>query len=127
MDSNLDLLLRWLHIFPVIVLVGGALGGRFLNVAPVAALSRGAVIAAIAAIVGSGLVRMMSMMATVPKGWHMWFGIKFLLALHVLTMIFLLTKPDVSVEKRKRWQLSALIGAAAVVLVAAYMRQLRGV
>ncbi len=127
MDSILDLLLRWLHIFPVIVLVGGALGGRFLNVAPVAALSRGAVIAAITAIVGSGLVRMMSMMATVPKGWHMWFGIKFLLALHVLTMIFLLTKPDVSVEKRKRWQLSALIGAAAVVLVAAYMRQLRGV
>ena len=127
MDSILDLLLRWLHIFPVIVLVGGALGGRFLNVAPVAALSRGAVIAAIAAIVGSGLVRMMSMMSTVPKGWHMWFGIKFLLALHVLTMIFLLTKPDASVEKRKRWQLSALIGAAAAVLVAAYMRQLRGV
>ncbi|WP_031498021.1 hypothetical protein [Bryobacter aggregatus] len=127
MDSFVDVLLRWLHIFPVIVLVGGAVGGKFLNVPIVSPLSRNAVFLAGAALVGSGLVNMMRVMPTVPKGWHMWFGIKVLLSLHVLTMIFLMTKVDVPQAKRARWQTSALIGAALIVAVAAYMRHLRGI
>ena len=126
MEITVDLLLRWAHLFTAIVLVGGAVGGRLLDNPTTAPLSRGAVIGGIVAMLSSGLFTMFHIIKTVPKGWHMWFGIKFLLALHVFAMIFLLTKPDASPEKRKRWQLSAIIGIAAIVFIAAYMRQLRG-
>ncbi|GAB4404947.1 MAG: hypothetical protein OHK0021_17170 [Bryobacter sp.] len=126
MDAILDTLLRWLHIFVGIVMVGGAVGGRYLGTPPVAALSRNAVFIGATAIVTTGLISMVRMISTVPKGWHMWFGIKFLLALHVLTMIFLMTNPNATDEKRKKWQLSALLGTIAVTAVASYLRYLRG-
>jgi NADH:ubiquinone oxidoreductase subunit 6 (subunit J) len=126
MDAILDVLLRWAHIFPVVVMVGGAVGGRWLGAPVVSALSRNAVFLGAFLIITTGLINMVRMISTVPKGWHMWFGIKFLGALHVLTMIFLMTNPNAPTEKRQRWQMSALIGTAAVVAIAAYMRHLRG-
>lgn len=118
--------MRWLHLFLGIAMVGGAAGGAYLNQPIVSALSRNAVFAGITGILLSGLYNMMKMMSNAPKGWHMWFGIKFLLALHVFAMIFLLTKPDATPEKRKRWQMSALISTAVVVAVGAYLRSLHG-
>jgi NADH:ubiquinone oxidoreductase subunit 6 (subunit J) len=126
MDAFLDILLRWAHIFPVVVMVGGAVGGRWLGAPVVSALSRNAVFLGAFLIITSGLINMVRMISTVPKGWHMWFGIKFLGALHVLTMIFLMTNPNAPESKRQRWQMSALIGTAVVIAIAAYMRQLRG-
>ena len=127
MENFLDLLMRWLHIFPAIVMVGGAVGGAYLGQPMVSALSRNAVFGGMAAILISGAYNLTQLMKGAPKGWHMWFGIKFLLALHVFTMIFLLTKTDATAAKRARWQISALIGTAAVVAVGAYLRSLRGV
>lgn len=126
MEISVDLLLRWAHIFPAIVLIGGAIGGSLLAQPAVAPMARGAVIGGIVVMLGTGLSMMMSAMATAPKGWHMWFGIKFLFALHVFAMLFLLTKPGVTPEKRKRWQISAIVGTALVVFAAEYLRQLRG-
>jgi hypothetical protein len=126
MDAILDVLLRWAHIFPVVVMVGGAVGGRWLGTPAMSAFSRNAVFLGAFLIITTGLINMVRMISTVPKGWHMWFGIKFLGALHVLTMIFLMTKPDAPAEKRRKWQMSALVGTAAVVAIAAYMRHLRG-
>ena len=121
-----DLLLRWAHLFPAIVLVGGAVGGSVMGAPSVAPLARGAVIGAVVTMLTTGLLTMNNLLATAPKGWHMWFGIKFLFALHVFAMLFLLTKPDATPEKRKRWQLLAVFGVVVVVFAGAYMRQLRG-
>jgi hypothetical protein len=127
MESLLPLLMRILHIIPAVVVVGGAAGGAFLNHPVAAPLSRGTVLAGIVALIASGLYNFMTFMqAGVPKGYHMWFGIKFLLGLHVMTMLFLLTKPDAPADKRKRWQVSALWGAMAVIIAGAYLRSLRG-
>lgn len=125
MDPIQDVILRALHIFPAIVMVGGAVGGKFLNAPLVAPLSRNSVFLGLLLLVGSGLVNMMRLMASVPKGWHMWFGIKFVLALGVLVHIFLLTKPDATAEKRGKWQMTALIMTGLVVVVSAYLRYLR--
>jgi uncharacterized membrane protein len=127
MEIFLPLLMRWLHIFTGIAMVGGAVGGAYLGQPVVAPIARNAVFSGIVAIFISGFYNMTQLMGSAPKGWHMWFGIKFLLALHVFAMIFLLTKTDATAEKRKRWQLSALIGTAAVVAAGAYLRSLRGV
>ena len=126
MDITPDLLLRWAHLFPAIVLVGGAVGGSLMGAPNVAPLARGVVVGGMVTMLTSGLITMNQLLATAPKGWHMWFGIKFLLALHVFAMIFLLTKVDAPLEKRKRWQMMGLIGAAAVVAAGAYLRHLRG-
>lgn len=127
MDSSVDIVLRWAHIFPVVVLVGGAVGGSLLGQPSVAPLARGAVLGGIVTILGSGLATMMSLMGSVPKGWHMWFGIKTLLALHVFAMLFLMTNPNAPAEKRARWQRSALVGVAIIIFVAAYLRSMRAV
>lgn len=126
MESFLDLLMRWLHIFTAIAMVGGAVGGAYWGQPIVAPLARNVVFSGIAALAVSGLYNLMMLMKGAPQGWHMWFGIKFLLALHVFAMLFLLTKTDATPEKRKRWQMSALIGTAAVVVAGAYLRHLRG-
>jgi hypothetical protein len=127
MESLLPLLLRLLHIIPAVVVVGGAVGGAFLNHPVAAPLSRGTVLVGIVALLGSGLYNFLTyVQAGVPKGYHMWFGIKFLLGLHVMTMLFLLTKPDAPAAKRQRWQVSALWGTIAVIIAGAYLRALRG-
>lgn len=127
MSNPLDLVMRVLHIFTAIAMVGGAAGGAFLGQPLAGAIARGSVITGIAAMFLSGLYNMMQVMSTAPKGWHMWFGIKFLLALHVFAMIFLMTKPDATAEKRARWQKSALIGTLFVVLAGVYLRSLRSI
>jgi hypothetical protein len=126
MEIFVDLLMRWLHLFTAVVMVGGVVGGAYLGQPIVAALNRNIVIGGIAALLVSGVNTMIRVMATAPKGWHMWFGIKFLLALHVFAMLFLLTKSDAPADKRKRWQYSAMITTGAVIAVGAYLRWLRG-
>lgn len=126
MEIFLELLMRWLHIFVGMVMVGGVVGGAYLGLPVVAPVARSAVFSGIVAIFISGFYSLTRLMGTAPKGWHMWFGIKFLLALHVFAMIFLLTKVDAPFEKRKRWQMLGLIGAAGVVAAGAYLRHLRG-
>lgn len=63
----------------------------------------------------------------VAPGYHMAFGIKFLLALHVLSMLFVLSKPPGDPKrdaKRSRLALGALISAVIIVGIGAYLRTL---
>jgi len=43
-------------------------------------------------------------------GWHMWVGIKILLALHVVTMAILLARGGAP-EKKERWRKGALVSS----------------
>jgi hypothetical protein len=126
MEPILQTITAWAHVFIAIVMVGGATSGAHLNVGGISLLARRGVIVAFTAVLVSGIARMVTVMPGAPKGWHMWFGIKFLLALHVFAMMFLLTKTDASEAKRKRWHLSLVIGVALVVAIGAYLGQLRG-
>lgn len=64
----------------------------------------------------------------VLQGYHMMFGIKFLLALHVLSMLYVLSKPPTgdpqSDAKRSRQAFGALMTALIILAIGAYLRTL---
>jgi uncharacterized membrane protein len=68
--------------------------------------------------------------AGVPAAYHMVFGIKVLLALHVFGMLYVLSKPPSADPrqdaKRSRLALGALISALIILALGAYLRTLHG-
>jgi hypothetical protein len=142
MTGWLAVLMRFLHIASVAGLVGGALYARaaltpVLNALPEAqrassaqraqARFRTSLFVLLVLVVFSGLYSFL----TGPKHtstWHMMFGIKMLLVLHILaTAILWATSPygDVAVGgKGKRRLASIVISGLLAILVASYLRHL---
>lgn len=118
----LGVLMRFTHVITVIFLIGGVFYARLAGpkIAPEFA-SKVYVLAAL--LFGSGLYNFLTK-SSYPPHYHMWFGIKFLLALHVLSMLILLTRPAVEDSKRRRWMSSILYSGAAVIAVSAVLRWL---
>ena len=73
------------------------------------------------ALFASGLYNFLTK-SSYPPGYHMWFGIKFLLALHVLSMLILLTRRNIEESKQRRWMTSILYSGAAVIVISAVLR-----
>lgn len=123
MDASLTTVValasRWLHIMSVIVLIGSAYYAMRMK-APFTAQYRSTVLLAILFILGSGLYNLLT--KEVPRGYHMWFGIKMLLVLHIFAVLFLATTPGSDSSKNQRWIRSAVYSAALVVALSAYLR-----
>ncbi len=114
--------MRWLHISSVVVLLGGVVHARFGCAAP-AAKYRGWYLGAMLGVLVSGTYAFLHK-ASFPPGYHMWFGIKMLLALHVFAVVFLLAKGAGDQARRQRWRTGVVITGLATVLVAAILRSL---
>lgn len=122
MDLILGVFMRWLHISSVIVLIGGVVHSRF-GCAAQSEKYRGWFLGAILGVVVSGFYAFLHKTAF-PPGYHMWFGIKMLLALHIFAVVFLLAKGAGDEAKRKRWRTGVVISGFATVLIAAILRSL---
>lgn len=59
-------------------------------------------------------------MQSPPPGWHALAGIKVLVGLHALAMVFLLARGG-SEEKEKRWRKGALISAGIALCMGLYL------
>jgi uncharacterized membrane protein len=133
MTALLGVSLRWVHIMSVVVLLGGLIYARFV-VYP--ALNRpdssGALAAiadrfvpwiwlALAGLVVSGLINFM-MKSSYPHGYHMWFGIKMLLVLHIVAVFFQLARVRNDAEKRARWMKGVIFSGLVVVAISGYLR-----
>ena len=59
-----------------------------------------------------------------PKEYHMLFGIKFLLFLHIAAVSILLVKPNTTPEKRARMLTGLVVSGLSVILVSAALRAL---
>lgn len=118
----LSVLMRWVHIITVVTLIGGVFYARLAGgkVAPAFASK---IYALAAALVISGLYNFLTK-ASYPPHYHMWFGIKMLLVLHVLAMLILLTRTDVPESKSLRWMTSILYSGAVVIALSAILRWL---
>ena len=111
MDAALHIAMRWMHIASVIVLLGGAfyawcIGEMDLRFKPV-------VYTVIGTILVSGLYNFVSKKAY-PEHYHMWFGIKMLLALDVMAAVALY-------RKGKNLTRPVIFGAT-IVGISAYLR-----
>jgi hypothetical protein len=114
MDAALPIAVRWLHIVSVIVLLGGvfyarvAAGEMLTSFKPVA-------YTAIGGILVSGLYNFLSK-SSYPPHYHMWFGIKALLALHVFaaTILYRSGKP--------RTLTGIIITGSLIVAISGYLR-----
>jgi hypothetical protein len=126
MDATLQmilaLLMRWTHILSVIVLVGSAYYVRRTR-SGFASEFRNTVYAAAGLAFLSGLYNFLTKDAY-PPGYHMWFGIKFLLALHVLAALVLAAKRGGAGEKMERSLRITLLSATAAILISGYLRWL---
>jgi hypothetical protein len=114
MAAIIPIAMRWLHIASVIVLIGGvfyarmAVGDMDLRFKPLA-------YTAIGGILVSGLYNFLSK-TVYPPHYHMWFGIKILLVLHVFAVILLYR------GGKPRSLTGVVISGAVIVAISGYLR-----
>ena len=136
MTDALFVLMRWLHLTSMATLVGGMVYGRFVMsaseniLAPDARESFGAraaaayrplVVAAMIGLILSGTYNLLTNPGHTVK-YHILFGIKMLLVLHVFTVAFLVTQPKN--PRRKRMMFGTVISGLIIIAISAYLRRI---
>lgn len=135
----LALLSRWTHILSMTFLVGGPLYAWFVLATPLGGMAAAerrkwedAAAARIRSIgllfltlaIASGLYNLLHKV-NLPKGYHMWFGIKMLFVLHIIAVTVLLGRAGVDPAKRARWSTGLAVSGAIVLLLSAYLRAMQ--
>ncbi len=114
-----------IHILMAMLIAGGGLAALFSGGTTVSVLPRRSAMIGIVLLTLTGINNFTARLGTgVPKGYHMWFGIKFLLALHILAITFVVSGPNQTPEKRARLLKGVGISAIAVVLISVYLNYL---
>ena len=124
----LGVVMRFIHIASAITLLGGVFYA--CNLARAGKLSGGpapgfkpGVIVTIICLVGAGLYNFFTK-TSYPPGYHMVFGIKTLLALHIIAVAMIMVKPGLDEAKVKRLLTGVSISGIIVVLLSAVLRAL---
>ena len=121
-------LARVIHIASAVLLLGGLCYAWNLskyNLLPEnpAYGFRPAVWSLVAALFLTGTYNLVNKLP-VPKEYHMLFGIKFLLFLHIAAVSILLVKPNTTPEKRARMLTGLVVSGLSMILVSAALRAL---
>jgi uncharacterized membrane protein len=134
MGEILTALMRWVHLSSAVTLIGGVFYARFVMIPAGHALSadgrktlddaasarfRPVVYSAIAGLVLSGIFNYLSKPGHSVL-FHMLFGIKMLLALHVFSVAILVTAPNN--PRRARQLFGAAISGLTIILIASYLK-----
>ncbi len=116
----LGILMRWIHITSIVVLIGGAFY-VWRSREPLSPAFRVLIWPAIVATVGSGLYNFLTK-PSYPPHYHMWFGIKMVLALHVIGVLALLSRGNAPQAKQQTRMASACMSAFFIIAISAYLR-----
>lgn len=108
------------HIFAAAVLLSAAYQALFAK--RLAVLPKGVVWGMVLMLFLSGLNNMMYRIGQgVPKQWHMWFGVKFLLALHILAMLIITATSNKTDEQKRGLLAGAGVSSIAVILISVFL------
>ena len=142
----MDILSRWLHISAAAVAVGGLIYARFVLIPAMESLAaeqrallaeqiakrlRPIALTTIIVMIASGVYNLLrALEGDLAPGYHMAFGIKFLIAGHALGMLYIASVPpsgDAARDaKRSRLLLGGTISGLVVLALGAYLRTLHG-
>ena len=120
MDALPVVLFRWLHIASIVILLGGISYARFFA-GSFAPRFRPWIWITTVTILCSGLYNLLTKEG-IPPAYHMWFGIKMLLVLHIFVVGLLITTKAIDDTKRLRMMGGIAASGFVVVLVSAYLR-----
>lgn len=112
--------MRWLHITSVVVLIGGVFYAWNAR-ERISPAFRRIVYTAVVTILISGIYNFV-MKPSYPPGYHMWFGIKMLLVLHIIAALILLVSRPAPDARQMRSMLGILISGVAVIAISAWLR-----
>jgi hypothetical protein len=113
MDAVLSVSMRWLHFASIAILLGGVFYARFA-VGDLANGFKPMAYAAIGGILISGTYNLLSKSMT-PPHYHMWFGIKILLVLHIFAATILY-------RGKARALTGIVISGAIVIAISGWLR-----
>ena len=134
MGEILTALMRWVHISSVVTLIGGIFYARFVLTPAGHALSSDArttldeaaaarfrplIFTAIAGLVLTGIYNFLSKPGHSVL-YHILFGFKILLALHVFSIAILVTAPHN--QRRARQLFGAAISGLVIIMISAYLK-----
>jgi uncharacterized membrane protein (UPF0136 family) len=130
MIDPLAYLVRFLHIGSAVVLLGGIFYAW--NLSKSGKLSgnpadgfQPSMLISVLLLLASGLYQLMTRTGGgVPKFYHMIFGIKFLLFLHIAAVCIILVKPQTTPEKRARLLTGLAFSGIGVLLLGTALRSL---
>ena len=116
------IVIRAIHIAAVVLLIGSAM---YLTISRTALSSgmQARIYGGMALLVGSGIYQFLTKPGF-PKGYHMWFGIKMLFALHILAVYLLLALGRGDEAKQRRWLAGIAISGLVAIVLAGVMRSL---
>ena len=136
MTDALLVLMRWIHIASMATLIGGLLYGRMVMAPAIAALSPDAreslgdaaaglfrpfVFAAIGGLVVSGTFNLLTTTGHRPI-YHMLFGVKMLLVLHVFAVSILIVRP--TNPRRVRLMTGTIVSGLIILAISAWLRRI---
>ena len=113
MDTLLHVSMRWLHIASVIILLGGVFYAR-VAIGEMAASFKPLAYTVIGGILVSGTYNFLKK-PSYPPHYHMWFGIKILLVLHIFAATILY-------RGKTRALTGIVISGAIVIAISSWLR-----
>jgi cytochrome bd-type quinol oxidase subunit 2 len=132
MPDEIAISLRWLHIASMTTLLGGIVFWRMVLARAgvddtrgafterIAAAFRPLVFTSIAGLLISGFINFLAAPGH-SKQYHMLFGIKLLLALHVFAVSILIVQPNN--PRRTRMATGTMLSGLAILLISAWLRR----
>jgi hypothetical protein len=114
-----------IHIFAAMALMSAPLQAAFNRSAAVLPRQRALIMSVI--LIFTGLQNFTAVVGSVQKGsgWHMWFGIKVLVALHLIAINIVASNPNTPEAKRLRLLQGAAVSGFVGVLLAGYLNYVR--
>ena len=112
--------MRFIHMLSGILLVGPAFYS-WISETPISKKLKGPILAACGFIIISGGYTLMIKTVT-PAGYHMWFGMKVLLVMHILAVHFMMAIQDMPDDKKVRMAKGIAMSSIVVVILSSILR-----